>query len=366
MRKSRFIPAPAGNRTEFPEAKSSKSVHPRACGEQNVIQIRALSRAGSSPRLRGTATKQKSVLSQHRFIPAPAGNRAKSPSPTRSPTVHPRACGEQTEPEWRDARQSGSSPRLRGTGRVGPRTDGRGRFIPAPAGNRFQKVSSSGWNTVHPRACGEQEFTKLENLKLGGSSPRLRGTDRRPSRTSPSPRFIPAPAGNRMWVSRTFINGPVHPRACGEQRKSFKNEVPDGGSSPRLRGTVSFSAVCMFCLRFIPAPAGNRPHPSSVMPPASVHPRACGEQHRVALAGHEEAGSSPRLRGTAAAKARQPVDQRFIPAPAGNSSSAGISAPPAPVHPRACGEQLRRQEREHLRTGSSPRLRGTANSAPSP
>ena len=93
--------------------------------------------------------------------------------------------------------------------------------------------------------------------------------------------------------------------------------------------------------------------------PKQVHPRACGEQNRRNVIGNRSTGSSPRLRGTASCVSLETSHGRFIPAPAGNRLR--LSAHPVirAVHPRACGEQgLIRCELVPVQ-GSSPRLRGT-------
>ena len=154
-------------------------------------------------------------MSHRRFIPAPAGNRfaadsicwlPRQPVHPRACGEHPRACGEQIRADSITLDTAGSSPRLRGTAECWWFSALQGRFIPAPAGNRFQAGQSRLSSPVHPRACGEQPSGI-------GSSPRLRGTD--------------------SWFHR--------------------EASPNDGSSPRLRGTVLRSSN-----RFIPAPAGNR------------------------------------------------------------------------------------------------------------
>ncbi|EFH10695.1 hypothetical protein HMPREF0731_3080 [Pseudoroseomonas cervicalis ATCC 49957] len=90
-----------------------------------------------------------------RFIPAPAGNTALGMPGTQATPVHPRACGEHSHGAPRQRRQSGSSPRLRGTQAPGRRRPVRIRFIPAPAGNTRCLQSPASTPAVHPRACGE-------------------------------------------------------------------------------------------------------------------------------------------------------------------------------------------------------------------
>ena len=234
----------------------------------------------------------------------------------------------------------GSSPRLRGTDfRLAVFPYFR-RFIPAPAaGNSLYPVLDSLRSPVHPRACGEQILFWVFGRSWGGSSPRLRGTAFPAAIETARKRFIPAPAGNSRLSSRRCSMRSVHPRACGEQGLVSMSPGSAVGSSPRLRGTAVQVRSQQRGIRFIPAPAGNR---SALPPPRvtrSVHPRACGEQHPRASATAPDAGSSPRLRGTGAAREKRDALDWFIPAPAGNSLHAlGLGLGPT-VHPRACGEQ---------------------------
>ena len=50
-----------------------------------------------------------------------------------------------------------------------------------------------------------------------------------------------------------------------------------------------------------------------------VHPRACGEHVRRVMSVPNSFGSSPRLRGTLKPNLYAPHGRRFIPAPAGNT-----------------------------------------------
>ncbi len=175
----------------------------------------------------------------------------------------------------------------------------RGRFIPARAGNSAP-APRSGWRrSVHPRACGEQDAPVWNRCSVAGSSPRVRGTDDRASRTYPPVRFIPARAGNRTGPIRSRPTRPVHPRACGEQLMMVWRVMANIGSSPRVRGTVTTAFAVGGPVRFIPARAGNRLAPDPLVGLRPVHPRACGEQVTWLVFAATSAGSSPRVRGTA-------------------------------------------------------------------
>ena len=72
-----------------------------------------------------------------------------------------------------------------------------------------------------------------------------------------SVRFIPAHAGNTAIARATRRLVAVHPRACGEHRRSCCRVMPISGSSPRMRGTPVVFPADDLVGRFIPAHAGN-------------------------------------------------------------------------------------------------------------
>ena len=86
----------------------------------------------------------------------------------------------------------------------------------------------------------------------------------------------------------------------------------------------------------------------------------CGEQknNRTQLA--VATGSSPRVRGTADRTHIPRIQLRFIPACAGNRDKSIIWAASVAVHPRVCGEQIQHGDGQARSGGSSPRVRGTA------
>ena len=215
---------------------------------------------------------------------------------------------------------------------------GSARFIPAPAGNTRRSAGPSCAAPVHPRACGEHPRSTKWSAHCSGSSPRLRGTRLAVLERLARFRFIPAPAGNTAVENQCVLHDAVHPRACGEHLRDFREALHHRGSSPRLRGTRRKANSASAWPRFIPAPAGNTACATGSPVSTTVHPRACGEHHDGDRAANQNAGSSPRLRGTRPRHGQQLRRRRFIPAPAGNTARGACGARPRPVHPRACGE----------------------------
>ena len=70
-------------------------------------------------------------------------------------------------------------------------------------------------------------------------------------------------------------------------------------------------------------------------------------------------GSSPRARGTQLRQIAERINQRFIPAGAGNAAPSGLYDPLEAVHPRGRGERPSNHPRTQDEVGSSPRARGT-------
>ena len=207
------------------------------CGEQRKGEHGSGGADGSSPRVRGTESYPDIPPRKTRFIPACAGNRNAEIDITGYRPVHPRECGEQSDSSHLTICTFGSSPRVRGTEQLDIIGLDNYRFIPACAGNRRGPLRCNIMTTVHPRVCGEQDRAGFRRILAIGSSPRVRGTGRLIRGGALVGRFIPACAGNRP--SPTPQPLPVHPRVCGEQVGVHKMGDEIYGSSPRVRGTES-------------------------------------------------------------------------------------------------------------------------------
>ena len=126
----------------------------------------------------------------------------------------------------------------------------------------------------------------------------MRGTLDQVQRPSYADGIIPAYAGNTSSMALALFMTWDHPRVCGEHSVSTLKVSNPEGSSPRMRGTRTKSALQISGLGIIPAYAGNTPRPDPWTGFPGDHPRVCGE-HDTNLSGLGNAlGSSPRMRGT--------------------------------------------------------------------
>ena len=187
----------------------------------------------------------------------------------------------------------------------------------------------------------------------------MRGTRACTGLTWATWRFIPACAGNTRRHPAASRETAVHPRVCGEHTLTSQHFPTPDGSSPRVRGTLRGGSAMTVQQRFIPACAGNTSRISIQNNRISVHPRVCGEHLGYHLASATTAGSSPRVRGTRHCKRIALSQSRFIPACAGNTGATSLAGSDDPVHPRVCGEHFVSEPSADAPSGSSPRVRGT-------
>ena len=354
----RLIPARAGKTPRTAGRGARGRAHPRACGENSLARPWNARENGSSPRVRGKPPGRQRRPGGEGLIPARAG---KTPSGRRSPRdvpAHPRACGENAAVIWMVAGPLGSSPRVRGKPRVRvPVRSGR-RLIPARAGKTVARSSSGRVSQAHPRACGENRLTALTRIGTAGSSPRVRGKPAMLVCLASSTGLIPARAGKTSQPPAAPSQCPAHPRACGENRDGVLRSMSIGGSSPRVRGKRASDPAASWARGLIPARAGKTASALVVAERPPAHPRACGENGAVDTAARPALGSSPRVRGKRLCGRPGAHRRGLIPARAGKTGPRTAGRPSCGAHPRACGENSRLSEEEINQMGSSPRVRG--------
>ena len=192
-----------------------------------------------------------------------------------------------------------------------------------------------------------------------GSPPRVRGTEPPSPAYLMSVRITPACAGNRHRCAWAISNTEDHPRVCGEQWSITMVSPVATGSPPRVRGTDAWVRHSGARQGITPACAGNSPMPSPPRRSGEDHPRVCGEQAGPGGQTGQEAGSPPRVRGTAPFSQLLSRSQRITPACAGNSFKRGLLPRNLWDHPRVCGEQDSESVNSKRNRGSPPRVRGT-------
>ena len=150
---------------------------------------------GLSPRLRGNRRGRWAGRPSAGSIPAPAGEPSESRCSRQTFKVYPRACGGTNAPAAIPSRTPGLSPRLRGNRSSGRQSRSQHRSIPAPAGEPGIQPFALSWRRVYPRACGGTITAAMLGGDAVGLSPRLRGNQLQSLVGRGMSGSIPAPAG---------------------------------------------------------------------------------------------------------------------------------------------------------------------------
>ena len=172
--------------------------HPHVCGEHLRLIRKRRFWTGSSPRMRGTQERQRQPTYPIGLIPTYAGNTGLVGTSEQPRGAHPHVCGEHgVRWQHRPPRQ-GSSPRMRGTPRFLPRCARSRGLIPTYAGNTQNYPWWPSYRWAHPHVCGEHCGSPVLVDLLGGSSPRMRGTQRLAKIRHIAAGLIPTYAGNTL------------------------------------------------------------------------------------------------------------------------------------------------------------------------
>ena len=133
------------------------------------------------------------------------------------------------------------------------------------------------------------------------------------------------------------------------------------GSSPRMRGKHGEWMRAYMNVGLIPAHAGKTWCAGEQLRRYRAHPRACGENLSRNQTRTQLAGSSPRMRGKPPRSSTDPRRSGLIPAHAGKTLRPTDHGMESSAHPRACGENSLNNTLKPAVSGSSPRMRGKRN-----
>ena len=189
----------------------------------------------------------------------------------------------------------------------------------------------------HPRECGAN-WPRLEiGLRRGGSSPRVRGKLAHHVRREGTRRIIPASAGQTRRPSSCSPIREDHPRECGANVRRCRSSGCRTGSSPRVRGKLGEHLHRQTKERIIPASAGQTVRRGRCGQKLTDHPRECGANLIQPSGIVSSDGSSPRVRGKLADRGREILQERIIPASAGQTRPSARPWRHGSDHPRECG-----------------------------
>ena len=230
------IPACAGEPSAVFDGRGGGQVYPRVCGGTAAHQLRRRAGQGLSPRVRGNRCPCPRRRRRSRSIPACAGEPSCWDRAACVYAVYPRVCGgtpEQHPPAWR---LWGLSPRVRGNRDAVLFPQVALRSIPACAGEPAGLGSRRATVKVYPRVCGGTSRLRRRQSCLPGLSPRVRGNRYCSEFRRHCQGSIPACAGEPPPLGETRHWTAVYPRVCGGTWGSHSRAKTRIGLSPRVRG----------------------------------------------------------------------------------------------------------------------------------
>ena len=182
-----------------------------------------------------------------RLIPACAGKTKFHLARGVQGGAHPRVCGENATSLINKYQTMGSSPRVRGKPFAKSLRRRRCGLIPACAGKTRHRLTLAATRKAHPRVCGENCLRSVSFSRWAGSSPRVRGKREQDGLIGPETRLIPACAGKTSRIAAVRACLRAHPRVCGENAAVFNSVAGAAGSSPRVRGKQRRGGLGVAC-----------------------------------------------------------------------------------------------------------------------
>ena len=251
------IPAWAGETCHRRCQARRLGVYPRVGGGNLPICCQSILHKGLSPRGRGKLLAQIGVGVSNWSIPAWAGETDDMTQKAHYHAVYPRVGGGNDFLMARYGTADGLSPRGRGKRNGEYRVKGWRRSIPAWAGETRGARRGADGRAVYPRVGGGNLTASSFASHISGLSPRGRGKRPRSPLLPSLPGSIPAWAGETSTQSPRPLRSAVYPRVGGGNVGSRPDNVNNLGLSPRGRGKLARAGSAAVEERSIPAWAGE-------------------------------------------------------------------------------------------------------------
>ena len=319
---TRSIPAHAGEPGEGIPPFPTSPVYPRPRGGTPIVRVAVPAGQGLSPPTRGNPGSDAGIAISTRSIPAHAGEPICHIGAGEIWRVYPRPRGGTLSAGLGVEVARGLSPPTRGNLRIVREIRPPRRSIPAHAGEPRRNIL---WNTiarVYPRPRGGTAGASRIRRNSKGLSPPTRGNHVVRPRHLLYPGSIPAHAGEpRRLRARPSRRG-VYPRPRGGTGPPAMMLIRGLGLSPPTRGNLGVLMPDALDDRSIPAHAGEPRRRPPARPLSPVYPRPRGGTKPESLRKALVAGLSPPTRGNRLARTPRHVDPRSIPAHAGEPETA--------------------------------------------
>ena len=253
-------------------------------------------------------------------------------------TVHPHACGDNDFSTSTSTSVSGPPPRVWGQRGVLVRGLRLHRSTPTRVGTTRGVAGRRQHQAVHPHACGDNVNISWDGVGGFGPPPRVWGQLSPHRRRARSARSTPTRVGTTLIVTVISWSYSVHPHACGDNVGHVCVQVVGQRSTPTRVGTTHWAGRCA---------RG-----------AAVHPHACGDNSKALMFERPGLGPPPRVWGQQRGFAHRLWVPRSTPTRVGTTRRQRLPPALVPVHPHACGDNAEGPQETARASGPPPRVWG--------
>ena len=215
----RFTPTRVGTTDDHVAQFGHDAVHPHACGDNWLFDFESELFTGSPPRVWGQPDIGRLCRRVVRFTPTRVGTTRVRARARATRSVHPHACGDNTNLRPSGPAANGSPPRVWGQRGLVCLISLIERFTPTRVGTTPPRCRRCPAHPVHPHACGDNVTAPITLAGRAGSPPRVWGQQGPVGEREPGIRFTPTRVGTTAWRRQTSDRRSVHPHACGDNRR---------------------------------------------------------------------------------------------------------------------------------------------------
>ena len=191
----RSTPTRVGKTPATASIDAAAKVHPHACGENVCLHAVQWTCNGPPPRVWGKRDTVTPCVTDTRSTPTRVGKTSDVNVLLHQDEVHPHACGENSQFPQRRRQWDGPPPRVWGKHDLRRCGYANKRSTPTRVGKTFQRAKQDLHQSVHPHACGENDFHQLVVFNIIGPPPRVWGKLSSLSGSIPASRSTPTRVG---------------------------------------------------------------------------------------------------------------------------------------------------------------------------
>ncbi len=238
----RSTPTRVGKTFPTPTTRSTRKVHPHACGENIPFYAKNRRAPGPPPRVWGKPKPTDWMDGEIRSTPTRVGKTEAVVTIYTAVMVHPHACGENCHQIMTQPRYIGPPPRVWGKQDITDTEVRSYRSTPTRVGKTVSGSASESPTMLHPHACGENVGYAYRHRRRLAPPPRVWGKRRKPAALMDNPSSTPTRVGKTGRAMTEQESRELHPHACGENYRFRRPLTAFRAPPPRVWGKLWQSA----------------------------------------------------------------------------------------------------------------------------